>query len=103
MEIHGTRETVVQGPSSGGPIARTLGYGETISIPMRRDSLDATSAVEWTIEVRLVYPNGKAHAMPVSTGAGPLAGSESGGGSYAWDPEKGRLRISAPARGCGRQ
>jgi hypothetical protein len=103
MEIHGTRETVVQGPSSGGPIARTLGYGETISIPMRRDSLDSMSAVEWTIEVRLVYPDGKAHALPASTGAGPLAGSESGGGSYAWDPEKGRLRISAPARECGRQ
>jgi hypothetical protein len=103
MEIHGTRETVVQGPSSGGPIARTLGYDETISIPMRRDSLDATSAVEWTIDVRLVYPNGKAHAMPASTGAGPLAGSESGGGSYVWDPEKGRLRISAPARECGRR
>jgi hypothetical protein len=70
---------------------------------MRRDSLDTTSAVEWTIDVRLVYPDGKAHAMPASSGSGPLAGREPGGGSYAWDPEKGRLRISAPARECSRQ
>jgi hypothetical protein len=103
MEIHGTRRTIGPGPTSGGPVARTASYGETLTIPMRLDSIDPAATVEWTIDVRLVYPDGKVRAIPASTGAGPLAGREPGGGSYAWDPEKGRLRITAPARSSSRQ
>lgn len=100
MEIRGTRTTIVAGPSAGGPIARTLGFGESMSIPMRMDSVAGSSIVEYSVEVRLTDPDGKVHVMS-GTGAGTLQDDDPRGGSYVWDPEKARLRISAPPRECG--
>ncbi len=101
MEIRGGRTSTTPGPSLDVTYGRPLAFGESVTIPVRLDpGDDGPPIMAWSIEVRLVYPDGSVHTLPAQTGNGPLSAAEAGGGSFSWDPAGKRLRISAPGQSC---
>jgi hypothetical protein len=93
MEIRGVRTTTEPGPSVGGEFARRLDFGGRLTIPLGLDAGEGWDVSEWTIDVRLVHPDGSVHAVQQGSG------SRTGAGSFDWDPATGELTVSAPA-GC---
>jgi hypothetical protein len=103
MEIVGTRTSTEAGPSADGRYGRAIGFGDSVTIPVNIKGAHDPSIGKWSVQVRVVYPDGSVRSIPDgSVGASPTA-SRGRDGSFSWDPQTRRLMVSTPRQACRKQ
>lgn len=100
MEIHGRRLTLNPGPAVEGTVPRRVAFGEKVVVPVEIEPAEGASIAEWTIDVRVIYPDGSVRQIPVASGAGRLSERLAGGAGFSWNPETKSLTTTAPAATC---
>lgn len=100
MEIRGTRERLEAGPETAGTYPRRVGFGERVVVPVDLTPADGAAIARWSIDVRVIFPDGSVQKLPITDGQGPLKDDGPCGAGFSWDPAAGRLELVAPAVNC---
>lgn len=100
MEIRGAHTTYEPGPAIRATWPRPLAPGESVVVPVRLEPDDSATISEWSIEVRLIHPDGSVVEVPDRGRAGSPTGRKPDTAAFLWDPVQRTLELSAPSACC---